>query len=56
MIFDVSAEIQMAIRLHAVKRGITTGETLEFMVRQCLPKDVEDAVKELAEQGGKAKR
>lgn len=48
MILDIPAEIQMAIRLRAVKSGITTGEVVEAAVIEMFPEDVAQARTELA--------
>lgn len=39
-IFDVTPEVQMAIRLAALKRGITTGEVVAAAVEANYPDDV----------------
>ena len=43
MILDLPPDVQMAIRLRAVKDGCTTGEVVERAVRQTYPVDVREA-------------
>lgn len=43
MIVELPPEVQMAIRLRAVKAGMTTGEVVAEAVRLTFPADVEEA-------------
>jgi hypothetical protein len=43
MIFDLPREIQMAIRLQAIKSGRTTGQVVEEAVRQAFPEEWREA-------------
>ena len=43
MILDLPKDVQMAIRLRAVKDGCTTGEVVERAVRQTYLNDVREA-------------
>lgn len=49
MIFDVTPDVQMAIKLRAVKTGTTTGEAVAEAIRATFPADIEEARKALAE-------
>ena len=57
MMFDVTPETQMAIKLHAVRHFVSTSEVLAQMVEATLQKDLIDARKALREQekGGDVK-
>lgn len=44
MIFDATPEVQMAIRLRAVKKGVTTGDVVAEAIRQVFPAEVNEAV------------
>jgi hypothetical protein len=54
MIFDVSPEVQMAIKLAAVKRGCTTGEVVTEAIRKTFPLDLNQAQEELERSKEKA--
>jgi len=43
MIFDVPREVQMAIRLRAVKAGMTTGDVVAAAIAQAFPDEVREA-------------
>ena len=43
MIVDVTPEIQMAIRLRAIKEGWTTGDVVAMAIRLRFPQDVDEA-------------
>ncbi len=47
MIFDVTPEVQMAIRLRAIKAGVTTGEVVRLAIDQVFHEDVEEAKRTL---------
>ena len=54
MIFDLPADVQMAIKLRAVKNGWTTGRVVEEAIRQVFPAEVREAeksVRELQQRG-----
>lgn len=54
MILDLPREVQMAIKLRAIKDRCTTGAIVEWCVRDCFPKEVEEArqvLEELAKGG-----
>jgi len=50
MIVDIPSEVQMAIRLRAVKSGVTTGDVVTQAVQQAFCKDLEEARNVLADQ------
>ena len=50
MIVDVPPEIQMAIKLRAVKNNITTGEVVREAIERAFPKDIEEARIAIREQ------
>jgi hypothetical protein len=50
MIVDLPSEVQMAIRLRAVKSNTTTGAVVCEAVHQAFAKDIEEARAALAEQ------
>lgn len=43
MILGVTPEVQMAIKLRAVKSGCTTGQVVEEAIRSSYPNDVKEA-------------
>jgi hypothetical protein len=43
MILDLPVEIQMAIKLRAVKDGVTTGGVVDRAIREVFPADVMEA-------------
>lgn len=47
MIFDIPNEVQMAIRLAAVKAGKTTGEIVAEAIRYAFPGDVKEAIESI---------
>ena len=50
MMIDLPAEVQMAIKLRAVKRNVTTGAVVALAMTQAFGEDVEEALSILAEQ------
>lgn len=50
MIVDVPIEVQMAIRLRAVKAGISTGEVVAIAIRERFPHDLQEAYNTMKEQ------
>jgi hypothetical protein len=48
MIVEVTPEIQMAIRIAAVKQQKTTGQIVEHAMRFSFPADIRDAEKAIA--------
>ena len=50
MIVDLPYEVQMAIRLRAVKSATTTGDVVCEAVQQVFAKDIEEARAALSEQ------
>jgi hypothetical protein len=52
MIVDLPSEVQMAIRLRAVKSNMTTGAVVCLAVQQAFGNDVQEAKAALAEQHG----
>lgn len=50
MIVDVTPEVHMAIKLRAVKDGITTGEVVCRAIEQVFPDDIEEAKEVLKEK------
>lgn len=48
MILDLPREIQLTIRLRALKSGTTTGEVVEEAMRLAFPEEIKEA-KEIAE-------
>lgn len=50
MIFDLPAEVQMAIKLRAVKNDTTTGGVVAEAIRRAFPEDVKQAEAVLAER------
>ena len=55
MILEVPAEVQMAIRLRAVKDGVTTGQVVKAAIEQSFPEDVQEARTVLAQSPTKAR-
>lgn len=45
MIFDLPAEIQLAIRLRALKDRVTTGQVIERVIIECFPREIDEARK-----------
>jgi hypothetical protein len=56
MIVDLPSDVQMAIRLRAVKSNSTIGEVVCEAVTQSLGKDIEEARAVLAEKKPNTKR
>ena len=53
MIVDIPLEVQMAIRLRAVKNNCTTGEVVEAAVVYTYPEDIKEAAEVIQERKGK---
>lgn len=53
MIFDLPANIQMAIRLRAVKGQCTTAEVINIAMEKAFPGDMAEAERELKEQASR---
>lgn len=51
MIVDLPLDIQMAIRLRAVKNGVKTGDIVAEAIRTAFPEDVREAVIEMRRPG-----
>lgn len=49
MIVDIPREVQMAIRLRAVKDGITTGAVVEDAIFRVFRQDIDEAKVAIAE-------
>jgi hypothetical protein len=52
MIFDLTPEIQKAIKLRAVKSDMTTGEVVSAAIKAAFGKDLEEARQVLGEAKG----
>jgi hypothetical protein len=50
MIVDLPAEVQMAIKLRAVKGDMTTGAVVSEAVKQVFGRDIDEAKAALADQ------
>ena len=50
MILEIPSEVQMAIRLRAVKSNMTTGDVVREAVQHRFGKDIEEARAALAEK------
>lgn len=55
MILDLPPLFQMAIRLRAVKNGMTTGEVVAIAVQKTFEEDIVEAKQALAEQNKEEK-
>jgi hypothetical protein len=51
MAVDLPPEVQMAIRLCAIKRGITTGDVVAEAIEACFSEDMAEAKRTIADQG-----
>jgi hypothetical protein len=52
MIFDLPLEIQMAIKIRAVKSGCTTGDVVADAVTEWFAEDVAEAKRVLTDEKG----
>jgi hypothetical protein len=55
MIFDLPSDVQMAIRLRAVKNAMTTGDVVSEAIQQAFGDDLTEARTVLADQRQEAK-
>lgn len=56
MIVDIPLEVQMAIKIRALKNNVTTGEIVSEAVKKMFPKDLHEAKAALAELNGKREK
>lgn len=52
MIFEVSKEVQMAIKLQAIKTGRTTGQVVSEAIAVVFPGELKEAREVIKEQRG----
>lgn len=50
MIVDIPVDVQMAIRLQAIKQQVTTGEVVAQAVEKVFPDDLREARETLSEK------
>ena len=55
MIVDLPRDVQMSIRLRAVKNGWTTGEVVACAIKQAFPDDIIEARKHCRDRAAIAK-